>query len=249
MTGKVIVLHHARRHELEEGVHLWDGRVELRSGDVSLSSEEFTGLHYGRMVGLVSEALKKNLDASVVFRRTDNDHACPVLLGDSLRDLLREDSVGALRMMDPGSVPVPAPAGRGEPMLSGLDVLAESFGERVYCSMMSGSVEDPLTGEWRSLSVGPTSGWRIRGQGNVHAHWLPIRLEGVDDVVHEANDELSIQQLSPVLATCRWCSVRVEDLLAREDNKFFLPRRWNDNGSWIGRSDLQRRLDVFEKDK
>lgn len=47
----------------------------------------------------------------------------------------------------------------------------------------------------------------------------------------------------------RWYSAKVEDLLASNAPRFFLPRRWNTGNTWISRSDLEELFNQWQKVK
>jgi hypothetical protein len=253
-----IILHHKRHPELVNDEHLWSGTLELQDQDGKrVRADSFVGMTYRKMLVMLSRMLRENPESKVVFRRTDRKGLQPILLGEDIRVLLRDDPVQALRYMDlqPGS-PVQGDERNvtPEPVLrAGLDTLADAFGERVYLKMQHGQVQDPLTGTWSQLAYGPKIGWRIRGESNKSESWLPIQLEGV--VIDtcpsgETEEELKadMQVLAAALATCRWASVEVEQLLQRSTKKFFLPRRWNNGRQWIDRADLRARLDKYKKE-
>jgi hypothetical protein len=256
-----IILHHKRHPELVNDVHLWSGTIELQGEDAKrLKAESFVGLQYRKVLAKVSNWLREAPDAGVVFRRTDRPGLQPILLGEDIRTLLRDDPVRAMRCMDMQAgdvvrgdeapvVPHPEPALR-----AGFDTMADAFSERVFMRMRNGMIEDPLTGRWLQLAFGPKIGWRIRAENNNSASWLPIRLEDVrlpevsEDVKEEDLQKL-MPQVSGALAACRWASLEVEDLLAKDVERFFLPRRWNAGQKWIGRGALRARLEKYKKEK
>lgn len=252
--AEVIVLHYARRPELVNDEHLFHGRLERQDGaGTVLNTHHFLGLPFHQMMTLVSRWLRDTPEVKVALQRFDQPGMVPVQLVEQLRELLRDDPVAAIRAMDPrGHTSPPRMPVQGPVIRSGVDTLAEAFGERVYLRMQSGCVEDPLTGAFLSLAYGPKSGWRIRGEGNSYLKWLPIQVENlggsVDDTFLETNPQAAAQKLGELMAGARWASCLVEDLLSMPANRFFLPRQWNEQ-QWISRRDLQQRLERFRKER
>lgn len=255
---RTIILHHKRSPELVNDVHLYSGSIDLQDaeGKSVLEGMDFIAMPFRKMLVHVSRYLRQHEDAAVIFRRLDRKGLRPLQLSEELRLLLRDDPVRAIRHMDvqldePVKPDAHAPAGL---IRSNYDTLADAFSERVYARMKNGAVEDPVTGHWKQLAYGPKCGWRIRGEKNSYESWVPVRLEGVEipdvregaspDEVREMMDELGV-----VLATCRWASMLVEDLLQQAAHKFFLPRRWNAASQWVGRNVLRARLDKYLRER
>lgn len=252
---EVLVLHHARKPELVNDEHLYYGRLELQNGEGEvLQSDPFLGMQFHRMLTLVARELVKHPEARVVMQRFDSPGLVPVQLGEQLRVLLRDDPTAAIRAMDIRGQFAPGPITplQGPVLRSGVDTLADAFGERVYLRMQGGYVEDPLTGCFTSLAYGPVNGWFVRGKSNSYQEWLPIRLEGaevgVDADLVASDPQAAVAKLGEVLPTLRWASCLVEDLLKMPGNRFYLPRQWNKR-QWISRRDLQESLDKFRKEK
>jgi hypothetical protein len=256
---RTIILHNKRHPELVDDEHLFSGTLELQDPEgKSLKRDSFVGLQFRQMMVRVSRVLREHTSAAVVIRRTDRKGLRPIQLGEETRVLLRDDPVQAIRLMDvqPGQpVRSSEPASFGGGMLrAAYDSLAAAFGERVYLRMRNGNVEDPITGRWRQLAYGPKIGWRVRGENNKSGSWLPIRLEGADlpDISDDATpEELKgmMEGLAGALASCRWASVSVDDLLERSTKRFFLPRTWNAGRTWIGRDALRERYEKYKKEK
>lgn len=255
---RTIILHNRRHAELVNDEHPFSGTVELQDDQgTSLKRDSFVGLRFHQMMVRVSRALREHPEAAVVIRRTDRKGLQPVQLGEETRVMLRDDPVQAIRLMNvqPGQQVRGDEPGVGQPTLrAAYDTLAAAFGERVYLRMRQGTVEDPLTGKWRQLAYGPKVGWRIRGENNKSGTWVPIRLEGADlpDISEDATpEELQgmMGNLAGALASCRWASVEVQDLLQRNAKRFFLPRPWNGGRTWIGRDALQERYETYMKEK
>jgi len=254
-VAEVLVLHHARKPELVNDEHLYYGRLELQNGEGALlQSDPFLGMPFHRMMTLVARELIRHPEAQVVMQRFDSPGLVPVQLGEQLRVLLRDDPAGAIRSMDIRGQFAPGPVVpiQGPVLRSGVDTLADAFGERVYLRMQGGCAEDPLTGYFTSLAYGPAHGWFVRGKSNSYQEWLPIRLEGaeigVDDSAIATDPQAAVAKLGEVLPTLRWASCLVEDLLKLPGSRFYLPRRWNKQ-QWVSRGDLRERLDKFRKER
>lgn len=255
-----IILHHKRHPELVNDQHLWSGMLELQGTEGQrVTAVTFVDLLYRKVLGMVSSMLQEYPDDPVVFLRTDRSGLQPIQLGEATRVLLRDDPVQAIRSMDVQGAPSvqgdeqPVVLPPGPVLRAGFDTLADAFGERVFLRMQKGRIEDPLTGQWRQLAFGPKIGWRIRGKNNDSASWMPIQLEDVPALYVSGDAEEGelaerMQSWSASLAACRWASLAVEDLLQVRAQRFFLPRRWNQE-QWIDREALQRRLDRYLKER
>jgi hypothetical protein len=254
---RTILLQHKRNPELVNDEHLYSGTLEAQDATgYSVESEGFIQMPFHKMMVMVSRQLRKYPEAMVVMHRTDREGLHPIQLGEETRVLLRDDPVKAIRRMNvqPGQPVRGDEDAVGQPTLrAAYDTLAAAFGERVYLRMRQGSIEDPITGTWKSLAYGPKIGWRIRGDNNKSRTWLPIRLEGVElpDISEDATpDELRGvgDKLAEALASCRWASVDINDLLNHQAERFFLPRAWN-QGKWIGWNALNERYERYMKEK
>ena len=254
---RTIILHYKRHPHLVEDKHPFSGTLELQDCEGnSLSRDSFVGIFFRQMMTDVSRKLREHPDAAVVLRRTDREGLHPIQLGEETRVLLRDDPVRAIRKMDvqPGQSVVgdELPMGKGT-LRAAYDTLAAAFGERVYLRMRQGMIEDPVTGTWKSLAYGPKIGWRIRGDDNKSGSWLPIRLEGVD--LPEISEDAAPEELqgmmnnvAAALASCRWASIDVSDLLNHKANRFFLPREWN-TSRWIEWNALNERYEKYMKER
>lgn len=253
---RTIILHHKRNPELINDEHLFSGSIDLQDADgvAAMEGFDFVSLPFRKMMVHTSRYLRDHPNAAVVLRRFDRKGLQPIQLGEEMRVMLRDDPVMAIRHMDVklGSDVKSSPAA---PVLrSDYDTLADAFGERVFVRLKNGAAEDPVTGKWRQLACGPKCGWRIRGEQDSYQSWLPIRLEGADipEVSKDATEEevvAMMNDLAGALAKCQWCSMLVTDLLEQSGNKFFLPRRWNAGGQWVGRQVLQARLDKYLRER
>ena len=60
-----------------------------------------------------------------------------------------------------------------------------------------------------------------------------------------------VERLAPLSKTenPRWAVVRVETLLDKKYERYFLPRAWNTSGPWITHEDLQKKHEQYIKEK
>ena len=241
MNADVILLSYKRAHELVNDEHLMSGSIELFNENEKLEDQYVFGeVSFARMMSAVSERLRQHREAKVVIHRLENSALHPIILGDEMRALLRDDPVAAIRTMH---VKRGQRAMEAQPVLrSGFDTLSDAFGERIYLRLQSGMAEDPLTGKMLTLAYGEKSGWRIRGDKDDWQSWLPIEMPGAPNTMDGG-------ELTDFLVTARWATVSVADLLATSESKFFLPRRWNPDGQWVTREALSERLEKFNKEK
>ena len=130
---------------------------------------------------------------------------------------------------------------------SGYEVLFDTFGDQVYIDMRNGALHDPLTGQWGSLAFGEKCGWRIRGEGDSYKKWLKIGLPQLN--VDGLDVSASMDGVGERLAACTMAAVKVADLLERPEDKFFLPRKWNEEGVWITKEALKSKYDQYLAEK
>lgn len=193
----------------------------------------FIGWPFKRVIGFLSELLKKHTDVQeVTLQRIDRPGIMPMGFGPQMLQLLRTDPLAAYRALDFNTSQFSSDAGRHS-------TLSRSFGPTIYLRMNQGKVQCPLTGEWRHLAFGEKQGWKIRGDGDAHEKWVP--LTGVIDEAPEGTQ--GVQRI----AFSNWATADVQALLDMGAPKYFLPRAWNPNrGGWIDRHDLEA---LLEKNK
>ncbi len=223
------------RKMLQDGSYPYSGLFELErvEGPRVVTSQPFVGWTYKQIVKRIHELMKEHSITRVIFQRTEREDILPVELGERMLHLLKTDPLSAYRAM---SYEPATSTTKDAPVAAGYDTLAEAFGEDVYLKMANGRVEDPETGKWLTLGYGDKFGWRIRREDNKPETWIKI------DVVDEAPDGTGFAER---VAFARWAKVRVEDLLEQGFERYYLPRTWNEEGSWITHDNLKARLEKY----
>jgi hypothetical protein len=237
-----VLLSYARRHGLENGEHLMDGFITVRSNGYGLS-EPVQGLTYRRMMTEVSKVLKEHPDHLLHIQRTDAPVSQAQQVPERDRMLLRDDPTAFINsttlpsvvVMLGGSKPAPRDAVR---LRTGLSSLADAFGEEAYLRSRSDSdgytlLESPFSGRWcRSGEMNEVRVWLEDGTHTLPCRWQPRYFP------HRTRPDQVF-----------WAVARVEDLLKTDCARFFLPREWNTGGPWIPREDLQKKLNEFRAEK
>lgn len=240
----VLTLYYRRLKEKQGDEYPYRGCIELtRDGDEV--KEDFICWSYKKIVARLSELSNKYTISKMLFQRTEREDIFPVELGNRIMDLIKSDPVAAYRSLVYEPAPVqtkggvsvdqkwPPPTTR---VAAGYDTLSRAFGEEVYLRMANGMIEDPETGEWATMAYGPKFGWRIRREDNKPAGWIMV------DLVDESPEGTSFAER---IAFARWAKVSVHTLLAQELDRYFLPRDWNEDGSWVEHDNLKKRLERY----
>jgi hypothetical protein len=122
------------------------------------------------------------------------------------------------------------------PVDYGLDVRAEAFGDQVFLDTRmhsDGTLEAvcPLSGEWTGFGF-LVAGFLLKSdRPNAHRSWLPC--------TPFLNDKVP-----------RWTSMPVKDILAKQRERYHLPRGWNPNADgWIGHQQLTELYESYLKEK
>lgn len=231
---KKIVLEYRRLHEQIDGEYPYTGRFLLLRGDEEAWSMPFVQLVFKELVKKLHTFLKNDEQIErVLLQRTEREDILPMELNRELIQLVRVDPLSAYRAMSY------EPQGGNQDVLSRMmsqDTAkkADVFGEVIFLDMANGNVLDPLTGEWRSLAYGERHGWRINAGDNKPDAWLPIEL--VDDA--PAGTQFAFR-----MAFARWAMISVYSLLARCEERYYLPRSWNPHGTWISHDELKELLE------
>jgi hypothetical protein len=212
----------------------YDG--ELVSHNDTLSTvETFVGATYAKMMTLVHLALvRSDRKRRLYIHRPDSPMGATYELPPSFVDIIRQDPTLFINStsLDRAEVKKTKEVVRDSGCFrTGYDTLADAFGESVYLGYHQAehAVEGPLSGRWVVI-----------GEEKLRTFWFE-------------DDGVSISaawpggQLLPG-GTCRWATVKVEDLLATKRNRFFLPRMWNPK-PWISCDELASRLEKFRQDK
>lgn len=214
-----VTLEYKRIHQKVNGEYPFQGAFILDTKE----REPFDSLFFSKIIGRLHEllVLYPAIDR-VLFQRTDRQGIVPLELGPSTVHLVRVDPLTAYRAMNFNAEPSDMATGAGT---------GAAFSRHVYVRVQDGKVEDPLSGTWRTLAYGSKQGWRIRGNTNRSATWLPL-VSLIDDAPAGTSD---IERI----AFTRWALVDVESLLSTDSTHFYLPRPWNVNGPWITKEELQ----------
>ena len=220
-----IYLRYKRLHEKVAGEYPYTGTLALNAEEIDLPALSFRDI-----VQRVHEVLRAHPGTSrVVFQRTERPGIMPFELGPRTVDMLRRDPEEAYQAMNFNTEKSVQATGSGE---------GSVFSRHVYLRVENGNIEDPLSGQWLTFAYGEKLGWMIRGPGNNTSKWLPL-VGLIDDAPEGAK---GIERL----AYTRWALLDVEELLARTNSHFYLPRPWNTNGPWITREEL---LHLYNKSK
>lgn len=179
---------------------------------------------YREMIGLLAVEANKYPDATIRFIRVHQGNQ-PIVVELSSADakLLREK---AEVFTDATSFVSRSVAGakRSEvpqlrPLRAGHDTLADAFGEKLYCSTRDNSVECPVCGRWHRISAQKITVGCVTG--------LLLSYEMRDN----------------------WAVASIEELLATQRTRYFLPRAWNTSGPWVSHENLQKKYDEYLKEK
>jgi hypothetical protein len=180
------------------------GELYTKLGDRELDRSAFEELPFDKMLYELARRIALHPDARVLFVRSDRLRAMPYELDQCTVDLLRADPVAAVRALSyPGSPSTLVLRSRQErvPMVpvlrTGFNLLAETFGPRVYARRLNGDAECPGCGYWSPLG------------GHVFRCTKRCQIE------------------IPVVVEGNWLGVDVTDLLATSLPHFYLPRAWN----------------------
>ena len=196
----------------------------------------FIGWTFKKLVAKLSDLLNADDELDdVIFQRVDRPNIMPMGLGPQLLNLLRKDPLSAYRQMTFDPMTKKGGLHMQRERSSEHAAIAEVFGRFVYLEMQKAVVLCPLTGEWKTLAYGEKYGWKVRGDGNSHGRWVPIE-ELIDDSPEGS-------QGMERLAFCTWAKVDVKALIDLGCERYYLPRRWNVNGPWISRADLERMIE------
>jgi hypothetical protein len=230
-------------------VYLMYSRVkgELSSGALHYMNEDgghilesFTELGYIDMLKKLAKHLIAYPTCRAVFQRTDRPGLAAVMLSEEESELFRTDPCSAIqnRTFEAQASTLPAPPlvyveeteNIVVPFTVGHDMRADCFGEVVYIRARKpgedhGEVECPLCGTW---------GWLGPVGDSPYFYCTPC------------DYHVEVMHLLPYTG---WAGIRVGDLLQGAATKFFLPRKWNKNGNWISKEELQMMLKEYLEEK
>ena len=201
----------------------YTGRFEIAS-DTDDWVEHFIGMSYKDVIYAASHLLNTHAITAVYFQRTERDDIGAVELGGSVLEALRNNPEEAYKSL------THQPTDETAYVEDDLSQVGK-FGECVYLAIVNGYVEDPETGNMLGLAYGPKHGWRIRRDDNKASKWIPIQL--IDQAVPGTT-------FAEKIASTKWAKAKVEDLLAQDLERYYIPRAWNVDGPWISKESLEK---------
>lgn len=210
---------------------LCSGALCLRD-DEAMARVEFDDVDFIRMMARTAGLLQESGAVEIWVERTDRPGLRPYLLDAAITELLRTDPVQAIRSLNPQPVaqPVGTPT-RSRTVISqkmapvlraGHDTLADGIGDEVYSARnATNEIECPVCGRWT-----PTV------DAAQERFWCP----GCDVL-------LSVRMAG------HWAVFQIEELLALNKTRYYLPRAWNKTRSWISFQDLTEQYNHWKKIK
>lgn len=195
------------------------------TGSVSLGPEHwsFAELTFKEMLAHVSRVLLKTAAEAILIVRPTSRKTHEFLLEAQIVEALRTDLEKAENMMTwtPTAKNESKPEVLGHPSIrAGLSTLAESFSDEVFILSTVDRLECPFCSLW------------VPAFEKFHCTNCGQEIE----LVHRVHEE-------------RWYLAKVQDLLASNAPKFFLPRRWNKGKTWISKEELQELSNQWKKMK
>lgn len=176
------------------------------------------------LAGQVSEFIASNQKIGATVRRTDLNQPALRFSEETLL-LMHSDPVAVIRSMSPAPTKIflkrvdPATT---SPLRVGYDAIAATFGDELCIRRRVDQVECPCCGRWARTGkeIGKCSelGYVLQCLNRSCGVALPITPR-----------------------SDRWASVRAEELLLQDVDRFFFPREWNKPGPWITREDLEKK--------
>lgn len=233
MDRDYIVLTYSRSHALVNDEHPLNGEITTSVSGL-MEETKFSNLTFLRMVLELSKVLKAHPELPVFIARAEHPNKFAVELDESTRTLMRDDPLAAARalsepqrtVMVRGAHPKYEMGTTGyimpEPVKAGYDTLADAFGALVYAkTRKTYQIESPISGRWTQLQ----------------------RELATNKLVYIYIDK----QIEVVSYGDRWAAFNVEDLLAINAPRYWLPRAWN-TGSWISHDALKTKYEQFKKE-
>lgn len=193
------------------------GELVLRKDGVETTSA-FSRLSFAQMLARLAALLKIADAQTVILERTDKKGMVPIILEADVVGLLKKDPVAAIRYFSPTGISserLYTPKKKESvpqpaPVFRlGYDVLADTIGTYIY-SHLNKDKEVECPG---------------------CGYWRPI------DVASFTCTNCGLS--CAIRTTLTWCRFKTVDLLCTDKPRFFFPRRWNKNGVWILKEDLQ----------
>lgn len=211
--------------------------------DEQLETYPFSCKEFHRMMSLVSKHLSISNISEMTIQRTDRDGLKPYKMEQVMVDLLRTDPVAAIHSM---SVPHRTLDLRG---MRGLD--AATLREKLAGMMETLRTDLFVYGGASLLVVGEDTVADSIGE-EVYCRRRDDHIEcpGCGMWVHQRDpfecDKRCGSKL-PVRYMERWAAFSVQQLLALNLDRYFLPRRWNPSGGYIDRDKLTELYEGWKK--
>lgn len=203
------------------------GELLLRWADGSLPGEqlhELTRVVFNKMMGMVSDELRKHQVSKLIMERTDRGGLKPFVFDNPTVELLRSDPVSVIRLMNIPPIHIDLRKGKPAPLTpiftAGHDTLSHGFGDEVYVKLRKGEVECPCCGMWSPVDTSFVFGCKKK-----------------------------CKLMIPMRFTEKWGVVKVQDLLTFNLDRYYLPRDWNKSNGWITRADLEALFEQWKKEK
>jgi hypothetical protein len=213
---------------------------DLSSGVVILSSEEdvnyveilesFEGIDFVPLMKVFAKHLVLHPLAAGVFQRTDRAGLAPIRMGDEEAELFRKDLATAIQNRTFSARTINVGVGKKEeainmvqPLTTGYEMRADFFGEVVFVRMKDGKLECPECGKWAHGVLEKDPNFYFCNDCGLLTH------------VEEKSSD--------------WAGIKVQGLTDSTIERLFLPRKWNKNGNWISRVELQQMLEAYLEEK
>lgn len=222
--------------------HAYDGRIHLNQDGKHISRGSFEQISFEDVMARVATVLMVVYDVRVFFKRTEREGLQPVeIVGEELEELKRNPLAFAqARTMEHRVIHVRDKVQAADAIevtvRAGHDTLADAFGDELYLRRRDKKVESPMTGRWVDLDRDdPSEPFYIFAGGVVSHGDGPEPYGGTDITVREAGEQ--------------WVTTRTDELLQQEWGRYYLPRAWNESGSWISHEDLKQKYEQYLKEK
>ena len=228
-----VVVAYSRHGERYYGTVLLDGVGVWAAQECSFAD----------IITAASRTLRQRPTANLIFRRLDRRDLNDLPIVERDRDVIRDnpdlyleasggfDRRVVVRERDEVTPVMPEDTSASLMIRSGYDTLAEAFGDSVYVRLRDdGKVECPLCGRWTaSIQEAQPTTADTEEQRVLSCFCTPVGFF-IEDVVGA------------------WVEIETRTLLHTRATRFYLPRAWNDSGSWITFADLVDCYDTFLKE-